>query len=82
MKKKQIPLRPMSPHEARTLNQLCSLQRDNLNVRSGWVLLNSTGTVVLRNQKAGEQPTGGVEFTRAEFERIAKWYLTPQKRVR
>ena len=81
MKRKKKALKPLSPHEARTMDQQCSLQSDNLSVKAGWILLNSTGTVILKNQRDGEQPTGSVEFTRRDFARFANWYLKPQKRV-
>jgi hypothetical protein len=81
VKKKRIPLKPMSPSEVRTFDQICSLQRDNLNCRTGWILLNGANSVVITKQKPGEASTGSVEFTHAEFTRLAQWYLTPQKRV-
>lgn len=81
MKRKKKALKPLSPHEARTMDQQCSLLTDNIATKAGWILLNSTGTVVLKNQRDGESPTGSVEFSRRDFARFAKWYLTPQKRV-
>lgn len=81
MKKKRIPLKPMSPSEVKTYDQLCSLQRDNINVRTGWMILNGPNEVVLSNQMPGGERTGKVSFTRAEFTRFASWYLAPQKRV-
>lgn len=78
--KKTIPLKPMSPSEVRTFEQICSLKRDNISVRTGWILLNGANEVVLVKQKNGERATGEVSFTRKEFTRLAQWYLTPQKR--
>lgn len=72
MKKSQL-----SPHEARTDKQICSLRSDNVDAPEGWMMIDE-GVVTLCNQRSGEHSTGTVQFTRRSFKKFADWYLKPQ----
>ena len=76
MKKK---LKPMSPHEARNLKDICSLNSDNYNTAEGWILIDGN-QVTLAKQCAGESSQGSITFSRAAFKRMLDWYLRPQGR--
>lgn len=70
-------MKKISPRQAKTIKVMCSLESDNKNVASGWILLDQ-GRVILKNQRHGESPTGGVEFTRQQFNALIDWYNRPQ----
>lgn len=79
MKKKAKTLQPMSPHEARMLGEICSLESDNYSTSEGWIMIDGP-EVTLSKQRIGEERTGKVTFSRAAFKRMIDWYLRPQQR--
>lgn len=74
-----MKLKPMSPHQARTLNEICSLKSDNYGGAEGWIMIDGPD-VILKQQRSGEQPDGGVKFSRGAFKRMIDWYLREQQR--
>ncbi len=65
----------LRPIDARTFAQICKLPRDGYDTKGHWILLDS-GTVCLTAQVTGNAPTGQLTIPRAEFDRMARWYLT------
>jgi hypothetical protein len=72
-------LKPMTPHEARTIDEICSLRRDNISTPHGWILIDGD-RVSLAQQQAGHEAEGTITLPRAEFKRMIDWYLRPQER--
>jgi hypothetical protein len=68
-------MKKLTPATAKTLNQICKLPRDNVGGRNWWTIID-VGHVVMCQQKKGEEPTGKVEMSRRDFERLCKWYMT------
>jgi hypothetical protein len=68
----------LSPRNAKTFKQLCSLRTDNTQSKTSWILLD-VGTVHIHNQKNGENSTGEVTLTRREFNQFVDWYNGQQK---
>jgi hypothetical protein len=79
MKKKVRALKPMSPHQARTLKDICTLKRDNISGRKSWILLDGTNVVICQ-QEPGEEAKGTVHLTRSDFVKLTAWYFRPQTR--
>lgn len=81
-RKKAAPQKMLSPHEARRTRDAIRLQRDNVDTRHGWILLDG-GSVVIAQQQDGQPATAMVTLPRREFARLARWYFRPQRlRVR
>lgn len=68
----------LSPAQARSDAAMARLNEDNRSTLSGWILLNGK-TVIISQQKGGENRTGKVELPASEFKRLAEWYLKPQR---
>lgn len=77
---KQKELKPLSPQAARTEKQICSLRRDNLSARGGWLMIGEN-SVTIAQQKPGETAAGMATLSRRDFERLVAWYYRPQKRI-
>lgn len=71
----------MKPYDAKTLDEVCSLERDNISFGDFWILSDGH-TVSLRKQKQGEMPSEGIQVPRATFNKMVDWYLKDQKVVR
>ena len=69
---------PNSPRVAKTFNQLCQLQTDNINSKTSWLLVDE-GVVYIHNQIKEHPSTGSVTLTRREFNRFVDWYNKNQK---
>jgi hypothetical protein len=78
MKRKE--LKPLSPQAARTNQQICSLRRDNLSARGGWIMIDEN-TVSIAQQTPGESAVAIAKLSRRDFERLVAWYYRPQKRT-
>lgn len=77
MKKKQKH-RYLSPAQARTHDDQCKLNRDNINGRRGWILLDGA-SVSIAEQTVGESAKAIVSLSRSDFEKLVRWYFKPQK---
>lgn len=71
----------LSPRQATTYKQICSLRRDNLSSPNGWIIIDGSA-VTLCNQRTGEKSTGQVTFSRKEFHKLIDWYNKPQALAR
>ena len=65
------------PSEVRTYADILSLKTDNHATKDGWLMVDA-GKVIIINQRNGERTTGEVQFTRAQFNRLVRWYNHPQ----
>lgn len=68
----------LSPKQARTLGQVCSLNRDNTYAGDYW-LMTSGDDVTICHQAVGQNPVGSVTIPRELFIRFINWYQRPQK---
>lgn len=68
----------LSPSQVRTERHLLSLRRDNKTAGDFWMLVGED-QVTLCHQAVGNPPVGDVTIPRAEFNRLLRWYLKPQK---
>lgn len=68
----------LSPKNARTFDQVCSLNRDNTEAGDYWILTDGD-CVTLTQQAVGESPVGSVSIPRELFIRFINWYQRPQK---
>lgn len=70
MKKK-----PLKPIEANTFKKICALPRDNLDSKGYWIMIDE-GQVTITKQNLGEMPTAQIHIPKAQFDRMARWYVT------
>lgn len=80
MSKRPKKLKAMSPHEARTNDEICSLQSDNYSTAEGWLMIDGN-RVTICQQRDGERAASMASFSRGAFKRMLDWYLRPQKRT-
>lgn len=69
----------LSPRKARTFNQICSLNRDNLSSKHGWIVVDDEGSVTIAEQANGCEAKGIVRLPRREFNRLVDWYNKEQE---
>ena len=72
----------MTPKQAKTFNQVCSLPRDNFSTRDFWLLLDGGSHVVLCEQRNGQPPKGNLRISKGQFDRLIHWYTTGRIRAR
>jgi hypothetical protein len=70
-------MKKLSPRNAKTLGQFCSLKRDNFGTRESWIL-SEENTVTLCNQKKGESNTAQITIKKSHFNKLIDWYNTEQ----
>ena len=68
----------LSPREAKTNTQLCSLKMDNLSYKHFWFLVQEK-TVTLAKQTTGEQLEHIVEIPKSLFNKMVDWYNAKQE---
>jgi hypothetical protein len=74
-------LAPIAAIDCRTDDEICSVHRDNLSTKHGWVMVNAAdGTVTFAEQVAGEGSTGMVTLPRGEVKRMIAFLTKPQAR--
>jgi len=71
----------MSPYDAKTLNEVCSLRRDNFDLPTCWILTDGVN-VTISEQKNGEEAKQSLTLPRTQFNALVRWYLRDQKKVR
>lgn len=71
----------MRPRDASTLDDVCSLPRDNITSGDYWALLMGDGgdSITLTKQRVGKNATESISITRRDFNRIVDWYMRPVK---
>jgi hypothetical protein len=73
MKKKTK--RVVKPIDARTLEDICSMPRDTLDSKGFWIMVDE-GRITITQQNVGESPTAQIHVPKAQFDRMARWYVT------
>ena len=68
----------MSPFRANHIDKVCRLNRDNINTKHGWILVDGDRVSIAR-QTTGARASAIVSLPRAEFARLARWFFTEQK---
>jgi hypothetical protein len=63
----------MRPRDARTGNQICELERDNIECKTHWFMI-SAKEVRIVAQKTGESATAKIVIPRRFFNRMVDWY--------
>lgn len=63
------------PIDARTFKDVCALTRDNIDSKHFWLMIDG-GDVVIAEQTNGEALKNKLSIPRAEFDRLARWYVT------
>lgn len=69
----------LTPREARTFDQICSLRRDGASYGDYWIQLEEM-VVTLVEQKIGERPRSITALPRHVFEKFIRWYDTGSTR--
>lgn len=64
----------LKPIEARTFKQVCQLSRDGYDTKHFWILID--GDIVITEQQNGKPSTNQLKIPRAEFDKMARWYVT------
>lgn len=72
-------MKKLTPQQAKTFKQICSLKTDNCGTPRSWISVD-VGVVCIYNQRNGESSTGNVTLSRADFERFIRWYMTGSAR--
>lgn len=68
---------PRTPREARTMNQICAIPRDNIDRGDYWMMLGA-GEVTLAKQQVGGPPDARLDIPRRVFDAFVDWYQTGQ----
>lgn len=68
----------ISPRQARTEKQVCSLRRDNKTADDFWMLIDGRDVTIVHQQQ-GTSPRASITIPRATFNRLVRWYTTPQE---
>lgn len=66
----------MTPREAKTFDDICSLPRDNVSTDEHWIIINGENDVCISTQRNGEPRTESVHLPRETFEAFIDWYNT------
>lgn len=67
-----------SPKTANTIEKVCTLKRDNIDLGDHWCLVDES-TVTICRQKSGESPEASIVLSKRDFNRIVKFYTTLTK---
>lgn len=68
----------MSPKQARTNEEACRLNRDNISVGDYWIM-GGHADVYIARQKEGQKAESIISIPREVFIRMVNWYQRPQK---
>lgn len=68
----------MRPYDAKTIGEVCQLQRDNYDAGDFWILTDGY-EVSLAEQEVGSYPSQKITVPRAMFNRMVSWYMREQK---
>lgn len=71
----------LSPKEARTYEQLCSLRATLWNCKWGWILT-ADGEITIQHQPRGEPRIQEITIPKRVFDKMVEWYLKPQRHPR
>lgn len=65
----------LAPKDAKTFNQICSLERDTIDCGDFWTIIDET-EITFAEQKLGEPSRQMLSMPRHIFLRFVNWYLT------
>lgn len=68
-------IQKLTPKTANTTNKLIQLNRDNIDVRKIWMLVEERH-VVIANPATSNPSSGSIRLTKNQFERFIKFYET------
>lgn len=71
-------MKKMSPKQARTDEEVCRLNRDNISVGDYWII-GGGDDVYISRQKEGQPAESNISIPRDVFIRMVNWYQRPQK---
>ncbi len=77
--KKCRKLKPLSPSEARSIDELCSMRSDNFGTGTHWILTDSL-KVTIAAQVPGNNATQMMSVDRQTFNKLIHWYVRKQAR--
>lgn len=63
----------LTPRTASTINEICALQRDNVDTKHFWILV-ETGRVVITEQTSGQPPKSSVSIPKRVFNKFVDFY--------
>ncbi|MEN6430777.1 MAG: hypothetical protein ABFC80_08090 [Coriobacteriales bacterium] len=69
----------MRPRDARTFEQISSLQSECKETKHYWLMVNEDGTVALREQITGAYVTASMNIPRREWNALVDWYMKEQE---
>lgn len=75
---KKAKAKYMSPFRANSEKKVCTLNRDNISIKNGWILVDGYD-VSIGQQAEGEGGAIIVRLSRVEFAKLARWFFTEQK---
>lgn len=64
--------------QAKTFDQVCSLQTDHKDLKNFWMLTDSQH-ITIANQKTGEKCKQSIDMPKVDFDRFVVWYTRQQK---
>lgn len=70
----------LSPKEAKTIKEVCSLETDNYSTKDFWIMVDPCNKdVTIMNQRVGESATQKISIHKKDFNKLIEWYLKDQK---
>ena len=72
-------IKMMRPYDAKNLDKVCTLRRDNFDTNDCWILTDGH-RVTIAEQKVGEAATQSITLPRATFNKLIAWYMREQKK--
>lgn len=73
-------MKKLSPRNAKTLNEICSLRTDHHDLKHSWILTDGVN-VTITKQDVGCLSTESVTLPRREFNLLIDWYVKEQQTV-
>jgi hypothetical protein len=71
-------VKKLAPMNARTFDQVCSLNRDNTESGDFWMLAGGD-EVTISKQREGEACEQSITIDRRDFLKLVSWYMRDQK---
>ncbi len=79
MKQKKIKIKK-TPIQCKSLNDLCSIPRDNIHMGEEFWGLHDGYQVSIVKQRQGEKSTESISLPKKKFDEFVRWYVTGSKR--
>ena len=71
-------MKKLAPMNARTFEQVCSLNRDNTESGDFW-LMAGPDEITITKQRMGEAVEQSITVDRSDFLKLVRWYMRDQK---